>query len=176
MMDGATILAWLPTSGFAPSSNWTVAAISDLNGDGKSDIFWRNTATGGNHIWLMDGATRTSYASITTIHTDWKVVGTSDLNGDGKADVLWRNVIAGGSLLAWFMDGTTRTNSVPVGGALPTWSVVAVADFNGDGKDDILWRNSSTGGNAMFLMEGATRTSALPVSHRSDLGWVVIQD
>jgi hypothetical protein len=29
--------------------------FSDFNYDGKSDIFWRNTATGENYIFFMNG-------------------------------------------------------------------------------------------------------------------------
>ena len=28
--------------------NWQVAGTGDFDGDGKSDIFWRNTSTGEN--------------------------------------------------------------------------------------------------------------------------------
>lgn len=50
-----------------PSSE--VAAIADFNRDGKVDILWRNHATGGNQIWLLDG-TR-SIAQISTQSLLW---------------------------------------------------------------------------------------------------------
>ena len=31
--------------------NWKVVGTGDFNGDGKSDILWRNTSTGENAIW-----------------------------------------------------------------------------------------------------------------------------
>ena len=31
--------------------NWKVAGTGDFDGDGKSDICWRNTSTGQNYIW-----------------------------------------------------------------------------------------------------------------------------
>src|SRR5207249_781877 len=33
-----------------------VRVARDFNGDGKSDILWRNSTTGANVIWLMNGA------------------------------------------------------------------------------------------------------------------------
>lgn len=43
----------------APIGNtWDVVDTGDYNRDGKTDIVWRNHATGSNVIWLMDG-TRT---------------------------------------------------------------------------------------------------------------------
>ena len=38
----------------------SVVATGDYNGDGKTDLVWRNAATGVNTQWLMDGASRTS--------------------------------------------------------------------------------------------------------------------
>ena len=37
------------------NANWEVADIVDLNGDGKSDIFWRQTQSGQSHMYLMNG-------------------------------------------------------------------------------------------------------------------------
>ena len=34
---------------------WEVADIADLNGDGKSDIFWRQTQSGQSYMYLMNG-------------------------------------------------------------------------------------------------------------------------
>ena len=36
--------------------NWKVAGTGDFNGDGKSDIFWRNSSTGENAIWKSGDA------------------------------------------------------------------------------------------------------------------------
>ena len=65
---------------------------ADLNNDGKPDILWRNTATGANMVWYMDGITYTAYAMLTTVGSPWKIVGTGDFNNDGKPDILWRNM------------------------------------------------------------------------------------
>lgn len=129
---------------------------TDFDGDGKSDILWRNTSSGANTAWLMNGFTRTSGA-LATSTTDWKVVGTGDFNGDGKADILWRNFTDGRNTI-WLMNRFTHT-----AGAISTvgtgWVVGSVGDFNGDGKADILWRNTSDGRNTVWLMNGFTRTS-----------------
>jgi hypothetical protein len=34
---------------------WSIAQTGDFNGDGNSDILWRNT-DGNNEIWFMNGS------------------------------------------------------------------------------------------------------------------------
>ena len=94
-------------------SKWIVTAVSltaDFNGDGKTDILWRNKSTGQNIIWLMDGTTYSNYTELLQVpDTNWQIVGTGDFNGDGKTDILWRNKSTGQNIV-WLMDGTTYSN------------------------------------------------------------------
>ena len=40
-----------------------LAAASDLNGDGRADILWRSSTTGGVSMWLMNGLVKSSNGS-----------------------------------------------------------------------------------------------------------------
>src|SRR5205814_386957 len=75
-------------------------ASNDFNGDGRSDILWRND-TGQITDWL--GTSTGGFLSSTTFSTfvpaSWHVVGTGDFNGDGRDDILWRN--DNGQLTDW---------------------------------------------------------------------------
>lgn len=157
-LDGATLVAATHGRGMFRTTVLAGNARSDLNGDGKSDIVWRNTATGDNYAYLMSGLTVSSGGYLPNVPIGWSVMGTGDFNGDGKADILWRNG-ASGDNYAYFMNGLTLTG----GGYLPTvpigWTVAGTGDFNGDGKTDILWRNSATGENYIYFMNGTTVTS-----------------
>src|SRR5437879_7776325 len=140
-------LAVKPTEGYIRSvdMNWRIAGTGDLDGDGKADILWRNSATGENYVFFMNGTTIRAYGFIRTVaDMNWKIAGVGDFNGDGKADILWRNSSTGENYI-FFMNGTAI---LPSEGYIRTvasqsWQVVGIGDFDGDGKADILWRNSA---------------------------------
>jgi subtilisin family serine protease len=156
-MNGTAILA---TEGFlrtVADQSWQVVGTGDFDGDGKADILWRNSATGQNYIYFMDGRTiRSSEGFIRTVaEQSWSVAGVGDFDGDGKDDILWRNA-ATGETYVYFMDGKTIK---PSEGYLrtvadPNWQIAGVGDFDGDGKADIVWRNSVTGQNYLYPVDG----------------------
>jgi hypothetical protein len=52
------------------------ASIVDFDGDGKTDVLWRNTATGANAVWYMDGVTLMGIADLPALpNTDFAIVG-----------------------------------------------------------------------------------------------------
>ena len=81
----AIALAIAPCSAFG---------FSDFDGDGRSDILWRNDSTGANAIWRSaNSATPQTMTAVTNLA--WKVVGVGDFDGDGRSDILWRNDSSG---------------------------------------------------------------------------------
>ena len=158
-MDG---LAIMPSEGYLRTvavQSWQVAGIGDFDGDGKSDILWRNSSTGENYLYLMDGTSikPTEGFLRTVADLDWKVAGVGDFDGDGKADIVWRNSASGQNYL-YPMDGTVikATEGYLRTVADLAWQIAAVGDYDGDGKSDLLWRNSSTGQNYLYPMDGTT--------------------
>jgi len=132
----------------AVSVDWTVVGTGDFNGDGHSDILWRNSS-GTVTDWLGSGnggfsANWNSFA--TAVPNTWQVVGTGDFNGDGRDDILWRNTTTG--TITDFLANETggfvdNYNNAAV--RVPTaWSLIGTGDFNGDGLTDLLWRNGTT--------------------------------
>jgi hypothetical protein len=55
---------------------WEIAGVADFNNDGNPDILWRNTHTGQNYVWYMNGVTNIGGAYIDTEpYMEWKIVG-----------------------------------------------------------------------------------------------------
>ena len=91
-------------------SGWAIAGYADLDGDGRSDVFWRNVSASGpaaglTAVWLLAAGGVREAAFLA--HVDlavWTVVGVADTDGDGQADVLWR--ASDGQNARWRMNGT----------------------------------------------------------------------
>ncbi len=146
--------------------------LNDFNGDGDDDILWRNLDTGGNELWLMDGSTRDSVASLPTISDpEWYIAGSGDFNADGSPDILFHHD-SNGQVMLWLMNGSVRSSTT----SLTTmtninWKVAGLGDFNGDNKVDIFWRNKSNGQNLVWIMDGTTRNSVIGQVTLSDVKW-----
>jgi hypothetical protein len=96
--------------------------VGDFNGDGRADIFWRNTSTGQDTIWNSgNNATQRAVASVST--QAWKVVAVGDYDADGKSDLLWRSTIGAGSNTIW-RGGDNATQTAVSAVSDQAWTVV----------------------------------------------------
>jgi VCBS repeat protein len=176
-LNGSTITGGgFVTSGGSPLNpdpSWNVAGVGDVDGDGKSDLIWRNSATNEVTVWFMNGGTVTGSSDLNaggvSVRPDasWSLAGVGDFNADGSADLLWRR--SDGTLTMWLMNGANiaGSNFVNSGGFAvspdASWHIVEIGDFNGDAQSDILWRSDS-GVTAEWLMKGTTILSSVTPS------------
>jgi hypothetical protein len=73
-MNGATVSS---SAGLGNVSTiWSIIQIGDYDGDGKSDILWRDS-NGNTSMWFMNGATITSSGSLGNVPTAWTVQSTN---------------------------------------------------------------------------------------------------
>ncbi|MBW4697029.1 MAG: VCBS repeat-containing protein [Aphanocapsa lilacina HA4352-LM1] len=122
LMNGVTLdsTVSLPAVGL----DWIIygSGGADYDNNGTPDIVWRNTKTGANSIWLMDGPAYSASASLPAVtpNVGWEPNAFGDYSGDGKPDIIWRNYRTGVNTL-WLLDGTNFTMSL---------SLPAVGDLN----------------------------------------------
>jgi hypothetical protein len=95
--------------------------MGNVDGNGTSDMVWRNTLNGATAIWFMNGGTIGSFGFPPGVPLAWRIAQVGDVNGDGKADVVWQNTK--GTVAVWLMNGVTIT-SVGFPGSAPTaWKI-----------------------------------------------------
>jgi hypothetical protein len=69
-MNGAAI-ATAGALGTIPTT-WSIAQTGDYNGDGMSDLLWRDNL-GNTAMWFMNGTTVALSAAVGNIPTNWTV-------------------------------------------------------------------------------------------------------
>lgn len=152
-----------------------IAVRNDFNGDGKSDLYWRNAVSGLNDLWLMNGIGLSgAYTVYRESSTAWKVVGSGDFNGDGFADVLWRNSTSGQNYIQLMNGYNVVTAGYSTSVPDQNWQVVALGDFDGDGRTDLYWRNKVNGTNDLWLMDGINLRAASTVYREANMSWTVV--
>lgn len=147
----------------------------DIDGDGNEDIFWRDTSSGKNHVYLQNGKViKDSKSTFTVgINHPWQIF-RGDFDGNGISDTLWRKLSTGENWIV-FMDNISSPVTKKMGGVVgPEWDLVSVGDFNGDKKDDLVWRNSLTGSNWMYQLNGNSIIKSSQVNLVPDLSWVIV--
>ena len=151
-----------------------VTSPSDFNGDQQTDIVWRNSATGDNTVWLMNGLNVAQDVAISSVaDPSWSISGTGDFNGDDQSDILWRNSATGNNS-TWLMNGTNIAQDIAISSVEdPNWSVGGTGDFNGDGQTDILWRNAVTGSNTVWMLNGTDVVQDVAITSVEDPNWSI---
>src|SRR2546426_665161 len=151
-----------------------VCAPMDLDGDCKSDIVWRNIATGENYIWLMNGLTIASQGDVPPVADPaWQIQGMGDFDGDGGADILWRHALTGENYI-WVMNGLSITAQGQVNIlADPGWQVQGIGDFAGHARAALLWRTTLSRENYIWLMNGLRIAAQGEVNVVADPAWQV---
>ena len=141
---------------------------ADFDGDGRSDLLWRNTKSGANQAWLS--ANSGTLRAVTAVpNTAWSIAGSGDFNGDRVSDIVWRNASTGQNQV-WY-SGLSSTVAT-LGSAPSPWFIAGIGDFSGDGRDDILWRNPTTGQNSIWRSANYAAPQAMTTVNSP--GWAIV--
>ena len=121
------------------AGNWTVKAVADVNGDGRADILFQNSA-GVAYAWAMKGGVIQQQFQLGTLDSSWEVKAVGDVNGDSRADLVWQNRFDG-SIDIWEMNADKLLGEI-TGITLPTGSRIQLVDINADGNADLIWQQA----------------------------------
>ncbi len=151
--------------GVTGSLSWQVRGLADMNGDGKADVVWQNSADNRLVMWLMDGSVITAVNEYSARNAGgWHLSGLGDLDGDGRADVVWQNQ-ASGAVKAWLMGPAgeiKEQRGIGLGTDDPSWQIKAAGDFGGDKCDDLLCKQQGTGQSRVVTLSGQVHELAAP--------------
>lgn len=165
LMNGSTPVAKRAIGG---SPDWRLvqtAADYDANGDGRTDLIWRQASTSNHVVRLMNGTNQIGGFSLAD-GDGWQLVATGnfDADGSGISDLLWRDTLTG-RVSQWLMSydvvsglGIATAQTV-IGGGLPRQVIQTVNHRS----NSVVWqRFASDTPYALWLMQGPSVAGNLP--------------
>ncbi|MCP4270046.1 MAG: hypothetical protein GY777_31475, partial [Candidatus Brocadiaceae bacterium] len=126
-------------------------AMSDVNGDGKSDIIYINETDFSVYLSQGDGTFGPRIADAGGVDFVGYTRAMSDVNGDGKSDIIYINETDFSVYLSQG-DGTFGPRIADAGGVNFVSYTRAMSDVNGDGKSDIIYINETD--FSVYLSQG----------------------
>jgi probable HAF family extracellular repeat protein len=166
--DGATA-STAATTTIAISTSVSHPA-NDFNGNGVSDVLWRNVS-GEVDTWLMNNGVLAGGAGLASVSTAWRFAGNGDIDGNGAADVVWQNT-SNGAVESWLINNGQIAGGGGLGAASSVWQSLGTGDFNAAEISDLLWRNTTTGEVDTWLMTNGRVTGGAAVGSVSS-AWQV---
>jgi hypothetical protein len=145
------------------SPEWQVETSGDYDGNGSTDLIWRNSNNDAHSMWLMNEWRVTGQGLIGGSST-FRLVATAadyDANDDGCIDLIWRNTTSDGYVVH-LMQGTKQIGAFALVDGTG-WDLVATGNYDTNGIGDLLWREQATGAVVQWLMTyDATKSTGKP--------------
>jgi FG-GAP-like repeat len=169
--DGCSDLAAATYSGltvlYGCQPTFRSMPVVDFDGDGVTDLYWRDKTNGMAWMWLWgDSTAACPNPCPPLVDPTWKA-SVGDFDGDGASDVFYR-ATTGQNFI--YLKGFYARPAAPVWS--PDWEVVGVGDFDGNDRSDLFWRNKRTGQNIIWK-NGESAGLAWEVQV-PDLNWQVV--
>jgi FG-GAP-like repeat len=137
-----TTINWFAAAGGSPLSG-------DYNGDGTTDLLWRDQGAGTNIIWNLSGGQFASQTVLPAATSSWWLYGTGDFNADGTSDLLWHNTATTANQI-WQINNSQLIATSNLPATTNDW-VARVGTYDSDATSEIFWhRQSATGENIVW--------------------------
>lgn len=122
-------------------------ATGDFNGDGKTNLFLRDSGT---NNWLGLSVTGSSVVSQpwnqwNAYASNWTNATVLDFDGDGDNDLLARDAGTGDWWLTDFEGTRKTTRKIANWDPSSDWQYIQAVDFDGNGSQDLIGWNKSSG-------------------------------
>jgi hypothetical protein len=138
-----------------------VIASGDFDGDGMSDILWRDLESGDVDIW---GLTEDSTLGLLEGGEDpWSAIGAGDFDGDGRDDVLLRQVDTDRLAVRLSTTGSRNAIQSALNEGTRERQVPSIGDYDGDGLSDLVLHDSEVGETQLWIMERSVVTASEPL-------------
>ncbi len=101
-----------------PDNAFKVAGVGDYNGDGNTDVYFHNSSTGDNSVWLLDGNfNRTSIVTLGNSGADTTTAvviprAVANLGGAATPDIIFRDNNSGNNQV-WVDSNSANATALP---------------------------------------------------------------
>jgi Tol biopolymer transport system component len=162
---GEDAISFLTNSGINTNPNWQPVsnAVSDFDGDGKSDI---SVFRPFNTVWYLNQSTNGFSATQFGLSTD--KITPADFDGDGKTDIsVYRN-----GVWYWLKSSDSSFNAIQFG---LSHDIPVPADYTGDGhselaiyRNGVWWSLDLTNDQVNTIQFGISTDKPLPADYDGD--------
>ena len=129
---------------------------NDFDADADSDLFWRDSSSGANLLWVMQNGAVSVENNLGSNATTLQLVGIGDFDADGDDDVLFRDSVSGSNVI-WLLQNGLKVSVNVIGSNSVAYTVAGVADFDRDGDEDIYFRDNASGANVIWTIQNGLK-------------------
>jgi len=132
--------------------DFRIETSGDFDGNGTTDLIWRQASTNAHVMWLTNAGQVASESPV-AVPANARLVATAadyDADGDGRTDLVWKNLTSNVHTVQ-LMNGADAVGGFQVAKGTG-WDLVATGRFDGNQIGDLLWRNEATGSVVQWLM------------------------